>query len=102
MRLIGMVNLEETESSLYECDFCDFAEAWDDSDNAHGEMWGCDHCERIFCSKCFQDRYGIQRYMEMMQDWDLIVCPDCYEKVKQFTGKPFDISIWRYHLASAK
>ena len=47
------------------------------------EVWGCEKCGQVFCSKCFIDRYGFASYMEMMQDFDLILCPDCYEKEKE-------------------
>lgn len=64
----------------YTCDFCEFDIAWNTTDKIHGEMWGCEKCGKNFCSKCFEDRFGYKRYMNMMQDSDEIYCPDCYEK----------------------
>ena len=67
-------------NDAYSCDYCGFEIKWDDSDDVHGEMWGCEECGATFCSKCFIDRFGPSSYVEMMQNFDLIMCPDCYYK----------------------
>ena len=67
-------------TDMYECDYCGFEMPWDDSDNAYGTMWECEKCGTTFCSKCFQDKFGQKQYMDMMQNSDLVLCPDCYEK----------------------
>ena len=64
----------------YECDLCGFEMKWDASDDVHGEMWGCEKCGTTFCSKCFQNRKGLKAYMDMMQGFDLVLCPNCYDK----------------------
>ena len=68
------------ETGLYNCDICGFEMPWDGNDEAHGPMWGCEKCETLFCSKCFQDKFGYKRYMNMLQDEDLVLCPECYER----------------------
>lgn len=70
-------------SNLYSCDFCGFEMNWDKKDDFHGEMWGCEKCGRTFCSKCFVDRFGREDYKDMMQDCDLIYCPECWQKVRK-------------------
>lgn len=72
---MGYVN-EDT----YECDFCGFVGSWDGTDDVNGELWGCEICGRIFCSKCLMDAIGKDKYFNIMQESDLIVCPDCVEK----------------------
>ena len=54
----------DMSKDTYTCDFCEFEMQWDGHDEVHGEVWGCEKCE-------------------MMQDFDLILCPDCYEKEKE-------------------
>lgn len=66
-------------TARYSCDVCGFEMDWDGSDEVHGEMWGCERCGTTFCSKCFQDKFGQKQYMDMMQNSDLVLCPDCYE-----------------------
>ena len=73
----------DMSKDTYTCDFCEFEMQWDGHDEVHGEVWGCEKCGQVFCSKCFIDRYGFASYMEMMQVFDLILCPDCYEKEKE-------------------
>ena len=43
----------------YSCDYCGFEIKWDDSDDVHGEMWGCEECGATFCSKCFIDDISV-------------------------------------------
>lgn len=71
------------EKDTYECDFCGFEQKWNDSDDVHGEMWGCEECGDCFCSKCFIDRFGRDEYMRMMQGCDRIYCPTCWEKRRE-------------------
>lgn len=72
---------------IYTCDICGFEMKWDGHDEVHGDMWGCEKCGSTFCSKCFKDKYGEKAYQSMMQDFDLILCPDCYEKKSQSKGE---------------
>lgn len=67
-----------TES--YICEYCGVEMEWDASDDIHGEMWGCEKCGKSFCSKCFIERHGQNKYIKMMQGCDLIFCPDCYKE----------------------
>lgn len=69
-----------TETDLYQCDFCDFEEKWYVKDEIHGNLWGCERCGNIFCTKCFKDKLGEANYYQMMKGFNLICCPDCFEK----------------------
>lgn len=64
----------------YTCDFCDFTEGWDQTDDVHGDMWGCEVCGATFCSKCLKDLVGEKEYYRLMQEEALIRCPDCVTK----------------------
>lgn len=64
----------------YKCDFCGFEEKWDETDEIHGDIFGCERCGKTFCAKCFKGKFGEDRYYQMMRNFDLIICPDCYEK----------------------
>lgn len=64
----------------YTCDLCGVEMKWDESDERNGEMWGCEKCGVTFCSKCFRDQKGMKAYMDMMQGFDLVLCPACYDK----------------------
>ena len=70
------------KNDSYTCDFCNFEMGWEQKDDVHGEMWGCEKCGDNFCSKCFIDRYGKNEYMKMMQNFNQIYCPKCWEKHK--------------------
>ena len=52
------------KNDSYTCDFCNFEMGWEQKDDVHGEMWGCEKCGDNFCSKCFIDRYGKNEYMK--------------------------------------
>lgn len=69
-------------ANQYTCDFCGIEIPWDASDDIHGNMWGCEACGCEFCSKCFIDRHGREKYERMMQESDKVLCPDCYEKIE--------------------
>lgn len=70
----------DTGTDTYSCDTCGFESKWDNKDDVHGELWGCEKCGNTFCSKCFIDKYGQKEYMEMMQNSNQIYCPECWEK----------------------
>lgn len=70
-------------SNLYSCDFCGFEMKWDETDDIHGEMWGCEKCGNTFCSQCFINQFGMEEYKDMMQDCDLIYCLECWQKAKE-------------------
>lgn len=66
------------EKGTYTCDVCGYEGEWDATDEVHGDLWGCEKCGKVFCSKCFVERFGRKAYMNMMQGSDLIYCPDCF------------------------
>lgn len=67
-----------TGNDLYTCDYCGIEMKWDGTDDTHGEMWGCEKCGDAFCTKCFIDRHGKDKWLSMMQDSSYILCPTCY------------------------
>lgn len=64
------------ETGQFACDTCGFESGWNDCDDTHGELWGCEECGDTFCSKCFKDKHGEEAYWNMMQD-HVICCPTC-------------------------
>lgn len=50
------------ESDTYVCDICGFEGEWDDHDDIHGELWGCERCGGTFCTKCFIETIGTNAY----------------------------------------
>ena len=66
-------------SNLYACDFCGFELDWESNDDIHGNMWSCEKCDKIFCSKCFEDRFGKEEYQKMING-EKVLCPDCWEE----------------------
>ena len=79
--------MNNIETDNYQCDFCGFEEKWDDTDEIHGDMFGCEECGKTFCAKCFKDKFGESEYYRMMQGFDLICCPDCFEKYYKKGGE---------------
>lgn len=67
-------------SDIYVCDICGFEGGWDDHNDIHGELWGCERCGGTFCTKCFIDKIGEAAYWKMMHGEDVILCPECYGK----------------------
>lgn len=76
------VNIEEDEE-LCTCEFCGFSEGWGETDTVHGDIWSCEVCGKTFCSKCFIDRFGTKKYLDMMQSGEYIRCPDCFEEAEK-------------------
>lgn len=67
------------EKDTYTCDYCGVEMKWDDVDEQRGAIWGCEVCEsKHFCTACFKERYGAQRFLDMTQNDPMIMCPDCY------------------------
>lgn len=64
------------------CDFCGWESKWYLHDEIYSELWGCEMCGRVFCSKCFMDQFGVDAYWDMMQGGGYILCPDCEEKLR--------------------
>lgn len=75
--------MDNYENEKYTCDFCGFSEGWEDSDDVHGTMWGCEVCGRPFCRKCFVDEFGFDQYMDMVNSGEYIRCPDCQAKANK-------------------
>lgn len=67
----------------YECDYCGTEMQFYEHDAAHGDLWGCEDCETIFCTKCFIDRHGHSVFHNMLQEGNRVYCPDYYEKHKE-------------------
>lgn len=67
-------------TDTYVCDICGFEGKFDTHDDIHGELWGCERCGSIFCTKCFIDKIGEAAYWKMMHSENLILCPECYGK----------------------
>lgn len=79
------------KENLYSCDFCDIEIEWDKTDEVHGEMWGCEVCGSTFCSKCLKEAVGEDGYRKIMQDSDLIRCPNC---AKEFLKNELKAQEW--------
>lgn len=71
------------DRDTYSCDICGFESEWEVNDDVHGELWSCEKCGKIFCTKCFTDRFGSDEYLEMINNADQVHCPDCWEKRKE-------------------
>ena len=71
------------EKGNYTCDICGFEMKWDESDDIYREVWSCEVCGEIFCSKCFKDAHGDNKYYEMMRSGEYIRCPQCFEKAER-------------------
>ena len=67
-------------SDTYSGDIWGFEMGWDEHDDVHGEMWGCEKCGSSFCTACFIKAKGVEAYNHMMQGCNLIMCPECYSK----------------------
>lgn len=65
---------------IYICDICGCELEWDDGDDVHGTMWGCERCGKDFCSKCFIDQCCRKDFDDMLHKSDKVLCPDCYGK----------------------
>ncbi len=82
-------------TDMYECDFCGFQSKFDENDDVHGNMWECEDCGKIFCEKCFIDRWGRKAWDKVLRDGmigsfetDRIMCPECYgEIIKDYPEK---------------
>lgn len=72
----------DNENELYMCDYCGFQGTWVETDLIHGELLGCEKCGNTFCTKCFMEKHGQMDYMNMMQGYNLILCPDCWNREK--------------------
>lgn len=63
----------------YICDFCGVELAWSETDEEHGDIWGCEVCHKDFCVKCFIDRHGTENFNKML--WGpRVKCPDCFKE----------------------
>lgn len=69
--------------NTYECDYCGTEMRFDERDDIHGVLWGCEACETTWCTKCFIDRHGLTAYEKMLRENDRIYCPSCYEQHKE-------------------
>ena len=65
-------------ADYYECSVCGEQFDWKkDTDDGNG-IWGCEKCYEPFCKKCFVKKFGIKAWMHMVNQEDLIKCPNCY------------------------
>ena len=71
---------DPNRTEMYSCAICGFESKWEDEDPIHGEIWVCEKCGKVFCKKCFVDKYGKGKYMEMMQNYEIVYCPECYSR----------------------
>lgn len=67
------------ETDTYVCNLCGVEMKWEETDEVHGDIWGCEKCGSVFCSKCFIERHGRKNYDLMMRGYGLIYCPSCWE-----------------------
>lgn len=65
---------------VYICDCCGVEMAWDAKDEHRGDMWECERCGMNFCTKCFVDRLGRDRFDTMVRGGDKVLCHKCIEK----------------------
>lgn len=66
------------KSDTYVCDTCGFELKWDESDDTHGSMWGCEICGKNFCTTCFIKKHGRKAFDRMLQQEDRVQCMECY------------------------
>lgn len=67
---------------MYKCGYCGEALDWESGDGNGNEPWVCEECGKVFCTDCFIKEHGVKEYYKMMQmldENDLILCPDCYK-----------------------
>ena len=65
------------------CDICGFKMKWYGHDDVHGDLWECERCGDMFCTKCFVDLMGRATYAEMMRSGGCILCPECERKLRE-------------------
>ena len=64
------------------CDYCNKEIDWQSGDDQHGNIWECERCGKHFCTSCFISlcgSVGSESFMEMMNESDMVVCPDCFK-----------------------
>lgn len=59
----------------YICKFCNVEIEWEGCDEHNGNMWSCEECGEMVCSKCIEDAGG-----ECGCEASAIVCPSCITK----------------------
>lgn len=66
----------------YSCKYCGTEIDWESDDEHKGSIWSCEdvRCGELFCRQCFIDKYGVDSFLHMVNEEDIIRCPDCYEK----------------------
>lgn len=57
---------EINSTETYYCKYCNTKMKWDEHNDKNGEIWGCEKCDKTFCTKCFTDKHGQNNYMNMM------------------------------------
>ena len=68
------------QDNTYDCDFCGVTMKWDETDDHHGTMWQCNYCGKTFCSLCFKTALGSENYETMLQDYNEVICHECFPK----------------------
>ncbi len=70
-------------TETYHCEYCNVKMQWEECDDVNGELWSCENCSKIFCTKCFINKLGQTKYINMMQSEEFILCPDCYMEAEK-------------------
>lgn len=69
---------------IKKCNFCGEEIEWEGSENGN-IVWDCDRCNSIFCTNCFISKHGKEKYNDMMQHFEEVLCPKCYELIELLT-----------------
>ena len=67
---------------LYTCEYCNTEIYWEGSNDNRGTIWSCEeeYCGKAFCRSCFVEKFNINVFFEMVNENDIIRCPNCYDK----------------------
>ena len=91
--------MSEEERDVRTCDFCGVKIDWQGCDDRNGRIWECEKCGRLFCEKCFADRFGYDSFFDENLNALKLCCPDCWAGKKQRKKGPlkcYEVTIVRY------